>query len=106
MALPMTTDSSFENDVLKSDIPVVIDFYATWCAPCNIQTPILEQLSEKLGDKVKFFKLDVDQNPRIAQQFGIMSIPTLKIFKGGEEKQSFVGVTREDVLESTLENLL
>jgi thioredoxin 1 len=106
MSLTTTNDKDFTTDVLESKVPVLVDFFATWCGPCQSQTPVLEKLTEKLGAKAKILKVDVDQNPETAQKFGIMSIPTLKLFKDGQEKQSFVGLTREDVLESAINNLL
>lgn len=106
MSLHITTDSDFQKDVLEVDVPVLVDFFATWCGPCQSQAPVLEKLAEKFGDTAKIVKVDVDQSPGIAQKFGIMSIPTLKLFKSGEEKQSFVGFTREDVLDSAISNLL
>lgn len=92
------TDQSFESEVLKADVPVLVDFWAPWCMPCRMQAPILETVQEKLGDKVKIVKINTDENTQTAQQFKIMSIPTLMIFKGGEVFDQMVGVQNEDTL--------
>ena len=86
--------TNFETEVLKSDKPVLVDFWATWCGPCQRQTPIIEELS--VG------KLDVDENPSIAQQYGVMSIPTLIVFKDGKEAARLVGLQSKDKLVQTL----
>jgi len=85
------TDQSFENDVLKSSEPVVVDFWAEWCGPCRMIAPTLEEISNEMAGKVKIVKLNVDENPRIAAQFGIRSIPTLMIFKSGQLAAQKVG---------------
>jgi len=83
MAVGKTSDASFESDVLKSAAPVVVDFWAEWCGPCRMIAPALEEIAGQLGDKVKIVKLNVDENPNTAAKYGIMSIPTLMIFKNG-----------------------
>ena len=90
MTAPVT-DASFENDVLKSAEPVVVDFWAEWCGPCRMIAPALEEISKEMGGKVKIVKLNVDENPAVAAQFGIRSIPTLMIFKGGALSAQKVG---------------
>ena len=85
------TDQSFENDVLKSSEPVVVDFWAEWCGPCRMIAPALEEISNEMAGKVKIVKLNVDENPRVAAQFGIRSIPTLMIFKSGQLAAQKVG---------------
>ena len=85
------TDQSFENDVLKSAEPVVVDFWAEWCGPCRMIAPALEEISNEMVGKVKIVKLNVDENPRVAAQFGIRSIPTLMIFKSGQLAAQKVG---------------
>ena len=85
------TDQSFENDVLKSSEPVVVDFWAEWCGPCRMIAPALEEISNEMAGKVKIVKLNVDENPRVAAQFGIRSIPTLMIFKSGQLATQKVG---------------
>jgi thioredoxin 1 len=85
------TDASFENDVLKSESPVVVDFWAEWCGPCRTIGPSLEDISNELAGKVKIVKLNVDENPEIAGKFGVRSIPTLMIFKDGKLADQKVG---------------
>ena len=86
-----TDDSNFESEVLKSDIPVIFDFWAPWCGPCKAIAPILEQISDEQGDKIKIVKVNVDDNQKYAADFGIRSIPTLLIFNKGELKNQIVG---------------
>ena len=99
MAREITT-ANFETEVLKSEKPVLIDFWATWCGPCMRQGPVVEELAEE-GYAVG--KVDVDQNMELAQQFRVVSIPTLILFKNGAEVQRFVGLTSKEDLKSALE---
>ena len=85
------TDSEFEATVLKSDKPVLVDFWATWCGPCRMIAPIVEQIRSELGDKVTVVKMDIDENPTVPMQLGIMSIPTVIIFKDGKAAERAVG---------------
>ena len=85
------TDSEFEATVLKSDKPVLVDFWATWCGPCRMIAPIVEQIRSELGDKVTVVKMDIDENPTVPMQLGIMSIPTVIIFKDGKPAERTVG---------------
>ncbi len=85
------TDSNFETEVLKADKPVLVEFWATWCAPCRMIAPVLEQLHTELGDKVRVVKIDTDANPQTPSSFGIMSIPTLIIFKDGQPTDRTIG---------------
>jgi thioredoxin 1 len=85
------TDKSFEDSVLKSDKPVLVDFWAAWCGPCRMIAPIVEQIHGELGDKVKVVKMDIDENPATPQRLGIMSIPTVIIFKDGKAAERTVG---------------
>ena len=85
------SDTEFESKVLKSDKPVLVDFWATWCGPCRMIAPIVEQIRGELGDKVEVMKMDIDQNPSTPMQLGIMSIPTVIIFKDGKAADRTVG---------------
>ena len=98
MAVGKTSDASFEADVLKSAEPVVVDFWAEWCGPCRMIAPALEEISGQLGDKVKIVKLNVDENPNTAAKYGIMSIPTLLMFKNGEISSRQVGAAPKQKL--------
>ncbi|TAK78149.1 MAG: thioredoxin [Gammaproteobacteria bacterium] len=86
------TDNTFENDVIESSLPVLVDFWAQWCGPCKALAPILEDIAPKYIDKVKFVKLDVDQNPSTPPKFGVRGIPTLILFKDGQVKATQVGL--------------
>lgn len=86
-----TSDASFENDVLKADLPVLVDFWAPWCGPCRMVAPILEDLAEEYSGKIRIVKLDVEQNQEVASQLGIRNIPTMKIYKNGQEVATKVG---------------
>lgn len=100
------TDQSFEAEVMQSKVPVLVDFWAVWCGPCQVQGPIVEEVATAMGEKAKVVKLNVDENPMHAQKFGIMSIPTLMIFKNGAVAKQFIGVTSKDVLASELNKLV
>jgi len=97
------TDSNFEEEVIKSDKPVLVDFWAPWCGPCKMQGPIIAELAEEFEDKnIKVGKLDVDDNQMSAQRYGIMSIPTLAIFKSGEVVETMVGLQSKEMLAEKL----
>jgi thioredoxin 1 len=98
MAVGKTSDASFEADVLKSSEPVVVDFWAEWCGPCRMIAPALDEISGQVGDKVKIVKLNVDENPNTAAKYGIMSIPTLLMFKNGEISSRQVGAAPKQKL--------
>lgn len=99
-----TTDKTFEKDTAEG--VTLTDFWATWCGPCRMQSPVVDQLSEEMGDKVTFNKMDVDQNPETPQKFGIMSIPTLLVKKDGEVVDSIVGYHSKEQLAKILNQYL
>lgn len=92
------TDSAFESDVLGSDKPVLVDFWAEWCGPCRMIAPTLEEIAQDYQDKVNVLKMNVDENQEVPQKFGVRGIPTLILFKGGQEQERIVGaVSRESI---------
>ena len=95
-----TQDERFREDVTDSELPVVVDFTAAWCGPCKNYAPILESVAQRLAGKVSFYKLDVDNNPEVAQQFSIRSVPTTLLFIDGEPVASQLGVMMESQLEA------
>jgi thioredoxin 1 len=100
MAIEFTKEN-FDTEVLKSDKPVLVDFWAPWCGPCQIMGPVIDKLSTELTT-VKIGKLNVDEHPEVASEYGVMSIPTMKVFKGGVEVKEFVGVQEEVALKEAL----
>lgn len=99
-------ESTFETSVLKSDKPVLVDFWATWCKPCKMVAPIVDELADDYEGKVNFVKVDVDSNQKIAANYGIMSIPTLMIFKNGKPVSNIVGAKPKAELKKSLESAL
>lgn len=94
------------DELLKGDKPVICDFFATWCAPCRMLAPVMDEVSEKYGDKAEFVKVDIDKNPELAARFGIMSIPLVAVFKNGEEAAKSVGyMSKSEADEFIKENL-
>ncbi len=106
MAVKILTDQNFDQEVLKTNKPVIVDFWAPWCGPCQLMGPIIEELAEETGEKVVVGKLNVDENPITAQKYGVMSIPTLIIFKGGIIIDQIIGVQPKEVLKERLETLI
>lgn len=99
------TDKNFKEEVLESDKVVLVDFWAPWCGPCQMMGPIVNDLASELGDGFKVGKINVDENPQSASEYGIMSIPAIKIFKGGKIVKEFVGVQNKDTLKEELKKL-
>ncbi len=106
MAEVTFTDSNFQAEVIKSEVPVVVDFWAPWCGPCRLVSPTIEQLAEEYNGKVKVGKLNVDDNPQVAGTFGIMSIPTVMVFKGGQPVKAQVGAQSKDAYKKMIEEAI
>ena len=107
MAHPIEiTDATFEEEVVKSDTPVVVDFWAEWCGPCKMIAPLVEELAGEYDGKVKFTKLDVDSNPQTPMQFGIRGIPTLLIFNGGKPVGQVVGAVPKSMLKKRVDEAI
>ena len=96
MSVLKLTDDNFENEVLNSDKVCLVDFYADWCGPCKMMSPIIEEIADELGDKVKVGKVNSDENMELAEKYQIMSIPTIMIIKNGQVVKTFVGVTSKE----------
>ena len=99
-------ERTFQSEVLESDILVLVDFWAPWCGPCHMVTPILEDVAEKMGDKLKVVKMNTDENMKTAQNYEIMAIPSLLVFKKGEVVERIVGVKPQPQLEAQLQDLI
>ncbi|MGC2855071.1 thioredoxin TrxA [Novispirillum sp. DQ9] len=104
--MKQVTDDSFEQDVLKADMPVLVDFWAEWCGPCRQIAPALEDLSKDLGDKVTVAKLNIDENPTTPTKYGVRGIPTLMVFKGGQVAATKIGALPKSKLYEWVESVL
>ena len=100
------TDATFDSEVLQSETPVLVDFWAEWCGPCLRVAPVLEEVASELGDKVKIVKLDIDANPNTARDYRVMAVPTLTVFKGGEPVRSVAGAKSKGDLVRLIESAL
>lgn len=107
MSHPVTvTDATFQAEVIDSDVPVLVDFWASWCSPCKMIAPIVEELADEFEGRVKIAKVDVDANPVIPGMFGVMSIPTLMLFKGGKAEERIVGYQPKPKLKAILDTVV
>ena len=100
------TDTEFQSMVLESELPAIVDFWAEWCGPCKMVSPLIDELSDEYAGKVAFFKVDVDENPNAPMQYGVRGIPTLIVFKSGQEVDRVVGFRPKGDLQRTLDRAL
>lgn len=100
------TDADFTQEVLQSDFPVLVDFYADWCGPCKMMAPIVKELAEQYSGKIKVGKINVDENPETSAKYKVMSIPTFLFFQNGEKKESVVGAVSKNDLQNAIQKVL
>ena len=105
-AAVQVTDASFKQEVLDSEVPVLVDFWAPWCGPCRMVAPVVDEIAQQYDGQIKVVKLNTDENPNVASQYGIRTIPTLMIFKGGQRVDMVVGAVPKTTLSNTLEKYL
>jgi len=105
-ATAAVTDANFKDEVLDSDVPVLVDFWAPWCGPCRMVAPVVDEIADQYLGQIKVVKLNTDENPNVASQYGIRSIPTLMIFKGGQRVDMVVGAVPKTTLANTLEKYI
>lgn len=106
LAVPGVNDGSWDSEVLKSDLPVLVEFWAPWCGPCKMIHPVIDELSKQYSGKLKCYKVNTDESPTIATRYGIRSIPTVIIFKNGEKKDAVIGAVPKSTLTASIEKFL
>ncbi len=106
MALVELTDKNFKKEVLQAKAPVLVDFWAPWCGPCRMAEPIIKELAQEFEGKIKVGKLNIDENPKMTQKYGVMSIPTVIIFKGGKEVKKQIGFPGKEGYKKLIEELI